>query len=897
MKRRVFLVALCACLILSLFMPVSAAKAEEEATLLEVTVNTYSNKKGTFGLEGLYRDNVFYILPEDICTMTGSKYQKTDEGVEFSLHHGLRIISISEKGVLKESYESRNVKENLKVVTHNGDLYISAPDILSYMGAVVAFSGTELSQLHMMVSMPYTVMDLVYDYGTNGGYFFSWAEAEGKLVDPEDVLELAALDTVLLGYDSNALAYALPGYSDHTEKTIHADALLELLRTEGVGLISQEAVEVEILGYLSDHSEVSMGFIEKTMEWVAEGDIEKALAEKWSSRMDATGFFVDMTAGCIASLESAKQFANLSATQKALLQDTLCRVSKNSDLYKKHPSMFEAARDVEGLMTGKYSAGEKAAWDSVHNLLGNAVEAITPPNPISFAWDTLTGIAKIDPLLEGLLEAERNITFASECSDIRVLVSSLLSTDLTKFDQNGGYLGRKNTAVQEDIKQDIILSLKASLTSRLLLLDTGWLTEGAQNTMQMKAEWTAELLNMAQNARPVHLGVLEENEEDISFIEKLVSTGSYGNVVNIYGNTYYWRYDADSFNESGYAGFGMAYETNTFVCRNQEGEEEELFTLNGSGPFVIAGRQLFYCDHENQIRSIGLDGTNHKTWGDGQLCAVTENGKTVIFQSYQGAAGDVNLYAIDVAAGTKRAIVTANQFVAYHDGFIYFTKTTDREEAQMGKVVLHRIRPDGTEHKHLYTTAPDLYDYGGMYSDAFVDQIRFTENYIYFSYGCIAGSGMFFQGGKIARVRYDGTGGEIVAGQDGLVDGQFTVSKNDVVSPCELEYTAMDTMGNPIAVSRGYVYRYDEASGEPILMVSPGDYDAVGSGLAGVEANGTLIMVAFVEESGGKVYYMMHYAVESDYENISWREEFVRVKTVLMVKDRKTGEVTVLFQC
>ena len=897
MKRRIFLIALCLCLLTSLLVPVSAAKTEEEKPLLEVTVNTYSNQIGTFGLDGLYRDNVFYILPEDICTMTGAKYQNTDDGVEFSLHHGIRIISISEKGVLKESYCGRNVKEDLKVVTHNGELYISAPDILSYMGAVVAFSGTEEAQLHMMVSMPYTVMDLIYDYGINGGYFFSWAEAEGKLVDPEDVLELAALDTVLLGYDSNILAYALPGYSDHTEKTIHADALLELLRTEGTELISQEAIEVEILGYLSDHSEVSMSFIGKTMEWVAEGDLEKAFAEKWNSRMDATGFFVDMTAGCIASLESAKQFANLSATQKALLQDTLCRVSKNSDLYKQHPSMFEAARDVEGLMTGKYSAGEKAAWDSVYNLLGNAVEAITPPNPLSFAWDALTGIAKIDPLLEGLLEAERNITFASECSDIRILVSSLLSTDLTKFDQNGGYLGRKNTSTQEDIKQDIILSLKASLTSRLLLLDTGWLTEGAQNMMQVKAEWTAELLNMAQNARPVYIGVLEENEEDISFIEKLVGAGSYGNVVTIYGNTYYWRYDADSFNESGYGGFGMAYETNTFVCRNEEGEEEELFTLNGSGPFVIANRQLFYRDHENQIRSIGLDGTNHKTWGDGDLCAVTENGKTVIFQGYHGAAGDVSLYAIDLAKGEKRTLVSANQFVTYHDGFIYYTKATDREEAQLGKVILRRIRPDGKDSSHLYTTAPDLYDNGGMYSEAYVDQIRFTENYVYFSYGCLAGSGMFFQGGKIARVRYDGTGGEIVAGQEERVDGQFTVSKNDVVSPCELEYTVMDTMGNPIAVSNGYVYRYDEASGEPILMVSPGEYDAVGSGLAGVEANGALIMVAFVEEIDGKVYYMMHYAVENDYESVTWWEEFVRQKTVMMVKDRKTGEVTVLFQC
>lgn len=895
MKRRMIACLLALALVLCLPTSAMAAKQSEEAELLEVSVTTYGNKIGTEALDGLYRDNVFYISAQDICRLSGAKITDQDEtGIGFSLHSGQRIFVVYESGKVKEGHGGKVVELKMPVASYNDQLYISAPDILRYMGATVSFGPDEYAQLHMMVTMPYTVLDLIDEFAQNT-YAFSWAEADGKLVDPEDVLELAALDTIVLGYDSNVVAYMLPGYGENVENDIHADALLELLRTEGEELVSDEDVSVEILSYLSDYTEVSIGFIEKTLDWVAQSDVEKALAEKWSKRMDGTGLIVDMTAGCISSVEAVKQFANMSTAQKVLMEKTLCRVSKNSDIYKEYPAMFEAAYDVGAMMRGEYTAGEKAAWDGFYNLVGNAVEAIIPPNPISFAWESLTGIAKIDPLIGGLLQDEANITFASECSDIAYLAKRLYSTDVETFDANKKYVGQRNTDPQFQLKYDIILQLKAALTARLLLIDTGWLTEESQSAMEAKTEKIAALLNKAQNARPVPIGVCDLNEEDISWIEKLARRGGMGHVVTIGENTYFWKYTADSFAEDGYSDFALLETANAFVCMDQKGKVKTLFTLTGHGEFIIAGNQLFYEGPENKIYSIALDGSNQKTWGEGTLCCVSKDGKYVIYQGYQGSSDNQPLYAINVAKGTESSLTNARQFVTYYNGVIYYTTSTWGEAAQMGQLTLWRINPDGTNKQKLHTTAPDLYSHAAGYSLAMVDHIRFTKDHIYFSYGSVAGSGTFFQGGKVIRVGYDGTGGKVVAGQNDLVGGQFTVEPDGTVNAYYPKDTGSYIMGYPLEIGDGYVSILDQASGKPQIVIKPGDYGAAGPGNVGVYGDNGTLLVKFAEVHNGKVYYMIHYAVPNPDVGVWWASN-LRQQTTMMVKDLETGKVTTLFR-
>ncbi len=895
MKRRIFALLLAWILVLAVPTSVFAAKETEEAKLLDVAVTVYGNKTGIETVNGLYEDNIFYISGADICKLSGAKITDQDNtGIAFSLHGGLRAFAVYATGKVTESHSGKKVELKMPAISHDGQIYISAPDILRYIGATVYFGADENAQLHMMVSMPYTVLDLVVEYAKNS-YTFSWSEAVGKWMDPEDVLELAALDTIIFGYDSNVVAYMLPGYGENVENDIHTDALLELLRTEGTELSSQEDVSVEILSYLSDYTEVSIGFIEKTLEWVAESDLEKELAEKWGKRMDAAGLVVDMTAGCISSIETVKQFANMSTSQKTLMEKTLCRVKSSSELYKEYPAMFSAASDAGAMMRGEYTASEKAAWDGVYNLLGNAVEAIIPPNPITFAWDSLTGIAKLDPLIGKLLQAEANITFASECSDIQYLAKRLYDTDAARFDSIYKGVGKTDTTDQEYLKYDILLRLKAALTARLLLIDTNWLTEEAQTSMESKTQKIAVLLNKAQNARAVPIGTYELNEEDISWIENLACRGGMGNVVTIGENTYFWRYSANSFAKDGFSDFSLMDTTNDFVCMDQQGKIKTLFSLQSHGEFVIAGNQLFYEGPENKICSIGLDGKNKHTWGEGSLCCVTRDGKYVIYQGYQGSAANQPLYAINVAKGTESSLTSANQFVTYFNGVIYYTTSTWGDAAQMGQLTLWRIDPDGSNKQKLHTTAPDLYSSAAGYSLAMVDHIRFTKDHIYFSYGSVAGSGSFFQGGKVIRVGYDGTGGKVVAGQNDLVGGQFTVEPDGTVNAYYPKDIGSYIMGYPLEIADGYISILDQANGKPQIVVKPGDYGAAGPGKVGTYGDSGTLLVKFAEVHNGKVYYMIHYAVPNPDVNVWWASN-LRERTTMMVKDLETGKVTTIFR-
>ena len=898
MKKRWLLLVLSLMLLLSVLSP--AYGAQEETLPIEVTLQVYSNLLGQVAIQGLYKENVFYISPEDVCRMTGARIRTQGyDTVTFALHDGLRVITANDTQRLTESYNKKKMTWEIPTVTYDGKLYVSAPDILRYMGATVGFGADEKAAVHIMVSMPYTVLQLYADYLAENGHRFSWAECSGKLVNPADVLELAALDTILLGYDSNVLAYSLPGFGENVEKQIHTDALLELLRTEGTELVSSEDISVEILGYLSDGTELSVTWLEETMEWAAETGADKKLAETLSGRMDAAGLVVDMTAGCIASVELAKQFANLTDSQKNLMGRTLCRVKAGSALYQEHPVMFQAAKEAHSLMTGQYSAGEKAAWDGVYNLMSNAVEMITPPNPFTTAFDVLCGIAKLDPLVGGVLEAEQNITFAAESDDVRILAERLLWTDAQTLVDNNGYMGKKNTKVQEDMKYDMILSLKASLTARLLLLDTGWLSEASANTMQWNAERTAKLLNKAQNARPVALGIYEKNTEDISWIEKLVRSAGFGNVVTLGGDTYYWRYSPSSFSELGLADFDYVQTENTLVCRTTDGKVKTLFTAKGCGEFAVGNGFVVYQENSSGtgIYLTDLQGKEHTWIGGGFLRGISSDGRYVFMHRY-GAGGDSKRYldVYDTVTKERSALCEGlNQFVTYYDGRIYYTKEVSYDEAQQGKVDLWSILPDGTERIHLYTTKPDLQGGYGC-GPAGVDQIRFTKDHIYFSYGSIGGTGNFMQGARIVRVGYDGADGAVVAGEDVLVDGQFTVTDDGQLTSQEHVYLEMYNMGDPLEVTDGNVYLRDPVTGVPKAVLWYGEYGMLGGKKLRVEENDGIGVISFAEEHNGKVYCLLHSATVSATAT-TWHQRYARQKTVLLMKDLATGEVTVLYNC
>lgn len=887
------------CLLLSLILVLGAASpaaaAREEEPLLEVTLEVQGNLTDHITVDGLYRDNVLYLDPVTVCRLTGARISAQDsQQITFSLHGGLRRITVSaEKERATETLNKGKFSCDMPAVSYDGKVYTSCSDLLRYMGATVVYGEDALSPVHLMVTMPYTVLDLCSDYQDAGGCRFQWSEADGKLVDPEKLQYLAALDTVLLGYDSNFLSYLAPGHTASVEKAIHADTLLELLRTEGLELVSGEDPRVSLFGSCSDEVQLSSNWIQAAMSFIENDSFSKTLNTALGDALTGSGVFISAGGDFLKSLDTARQFANLSETQETLLALTLNRVSTSDALYRQVPQLFEAARETGALISGRYSAEEKAAWDGVNSLLLNGGNAmIGQVFPAMAAWDILCGILKVDPLVGGILSAEANITFTSECEMVRQVADRLISADASKLVQNNYYGGKKNTTVQEQLKADMILSLKASLTARLLLMNTGWLDEPSENTMQATAKQTARLLNKAQNAQAIPVAVRVRVDEDIRWIADLVGFGAMGNVVSVNGSTFYWQYTADSFNPEGYSGFAhLGTASNTMVCRDAKGKTKELFTAKSYGKFVVANNRIFF-NTGGEIHSVTMDGKNEVNWGEGVLAGVMENGVYVVCIRY---GGENTLSVINTRENKRKTLTSCNCVVTCRDGVIYYCAGVSYNDAIHGKVSLYSIRPDGSDKTHLYTTEPDLYlDFS--VATASVSQIHFDEDYVYFSYGSLAGSGVFFQGGRIVRVRYDGTDGQVIAGRDELVDADFVVNRDGSVTSCSTKYEALDSMLNEILIADGTVYRCDSDSGEPIPLVQYGDYSALGSGLAGVYADGGVILTDFAETAGGKVYYLMHYAVNNPTLGAPWWASYVRQKTAFFMKDMTSGKVTLLYE-
>lgn len=528
MLRKIVAITVCFCLCLSMALPISAA--QEEELPLEVQLNVYSDRKGHTQIDGLYLDNVLYIHPHTVCELTGAFiHEDLGDSITFSLHNQGRLITVTpnDGGWLNETctmFRTYSYNYSIPCIFYDGDIYTSATHLLRYMGAVVGFGKDHTSDTHMTVQMSYTTMDLVADFADSDGYWFGWDEAQCTFLQAEDVIGLAALDTILLGYDSNLLAYAAPGHADKVGVDYYTDLLKEILRTEGAELTDSGYTEVDLFGDASNVTGFSGNWIKEVLGWVEEPQLMSKVNGAMSTALDGAGLLMDVGGDYLKTLDTAMQFANMTTNQQILLDKTLNLLSQENEYRKQLPHLFTAAEDVSTMISGEYNAHEAAAWNSVYTLMVKAgSSAMNSINPFALAWDSMTAIVKVDPLISDLLADEKCITFAADCQNVQIIARDLLSQDLNMLYSMNFHMGREEWTLeyQEFMKLDMILALKSALTARMLLLQTGWLTAQAQSNMQYEAAETAKLLQKAQNAKPVVHKAVEGHDEDLTWIENL----------------------------------------------------------------------------------------------------------------------------------------------------------------------------------------------------------------------------------------------------------------------------------------------------------------------------------------------------------------------------------------
>lgn len=372
-----------------------------------------------------------------------------------------------------------------------------------------------------------------------------------------------------------------------------------------------------------------------------------------------------------------------------------------------------------------------------------------------------------------------------------------------------------------------------------------------------------------------------------------------GNVVGTDSEVYYWRYSDGSLAGSGMMGWYPPQPgvSSKLICRRADGTETVLFEGEAGGRIALAGERIFFEVPVGNYGGTGIcscdrDGGNRMDHGEGELLAVVNGGTSVLCDAGYGSSID----RITVS-DSSRAVLAQGRYLTHRGDLVYFQPPeADGAAAACGQVTLSRIRVNGTEREDLYTTAPDLYP-STIQSEAYVANLVVTDKKLYFSYGSVGGTGVFYQGGKIVSMGLDGKDPQVVAGEGGLVEAGFTVDDNGNVHVNQVgEGEVFFDPDRESFAYDGVIYIYDPVTTAPQPLFEAGDYAVAGSGKCGVIGT-TCLSLDWAERIGDKAYCLLSYGTESASGSLGWRICYDRQNTTMLCKDMETGQVTVLYTC
>lgn len=362
------------------------------------------------------------------------------------------------------------------------------------------------------------------------------------------------------------------------------------------------------------------------------------------------------------------------------------------------------------------------------------------------------------------------------------------------------------------------------------------------------------------------------------------------------GTVYYWEYDSASFEGSAALGYykPIVGETNKLMMQSLSGEKVMIGDMEGGGSLVLTdSSRIFYEKPVDQIGgyeicSIDQNSGQTQTYGLGRIEA--SDGKKIICSDSTNYCID----SIDAETGERTKLVDGS-FLASHDGLIYYQPVeADSGAATKGKVSFAVVDAQGGQQKKLCTTEPDLYadDFQGTAS---IVSMVFKDEYIYFSYGSYAGTGSVYAGGKIMKVKKDGTEAEVVAGMDGLRAPAFSVSEDGTVVSQSIDemYDYINSM-DKYFTRNGSIYFMNE-NGEPAELVTQADYASVGNVACGQFNDNEAVTIQFAEKIGNKVYMLLDHGVIDETSRVGWRTGYARVNSAMLSKDLDTGTVETVF--
>lgn len=507
---------------------------EVEKDLKEITLSMYCNISQKKYISGIYSQNVFYVSSEDFCEVSGGEISEAnDKYIKLTFHEGIRHLKIDHDSQYLTDNENEGKHIPLPVLEKEGKHYYSLLHLLRYMDISVSVEKDAETQIKIYV--PYTLLDAFAEFKKNLScyYAFDWGEvAFQNNNDVEKQLKHSGIVT-LINRDSNIFRMALDPKGIEREEI--EDAIVSIITNEGVEYLNEDYNTLEMLNIANDEfqyaSDIGEFFLEIFKE-DAPKEVKEFLNKTTGPSADAIGFTMDV----INAFDTMMQFNAITVTQRDLLENTILKYPEDSLLLcGEWKRILNAATNVNNRAKDAFENGHEAGFQIVSKAAYGMLDQAVGVNPISLAWNGAVTITKTIPFFNEMIKKDVLIYNAYLCSMLMYAANEILSNAVNEFD-NGGYLKQPETQYEHcvKIKSALVLQLKAVLTTRTSLINSGTLKPELSRDMLVKCGEISKLLNKVENCKIVLFGIEPRVEEDLTWMEDKLLTDEplYDNSLN-----------------------------------------------------------------------------------------------------------------------------------------------------------------------------------------------------------------------------------------------------------------------------------------------------------------------------------------------------------------------------
>ena len=321
--------------------------------------------------------------------------------------------------------------------------------------------------------------------------------------------------------------------------------------------------------------------------------------------------------------------------------------------------------------------------------------------------------------------------------------------------------------------------------------------------------------------------MVKKNEALVKKAKETKSDVVFGDVVKKDDYLYYWRYQGDTYSRTSSESGNYRYNSdadNELIKRDKNGKETVILESAGVGKLAVVENRIFYqkangnSDSYN-VDSCDLDGEDVTYHATGVIVGVVQNGAYVVYAPSTDKEEFGTIGAVKTESLEKVTTAYNARFITCDDDRIYFqSEQAEYTESHHGKTTLSSVNANGSGSRNLYVTDDDMYEKDSSYENTVTMILDncIQNGYIYYSYGSYDKESDDFKGGKIAKVKLDGSGGEIIgttSSESFTIDSKGNlVNKNDGSSMSG--YTVKD----------GSVYKYNSSNSKLEEIINENDY-------------------------------------------------------------------------